>query len=352
MTIDWVTGSGLLCGLLAGGAARFGRLCTMSAVEDALVARDLRGIKAWSLALALSIAATQALILLGLVDVSTSIYGAANLHILGLLLGGLAFGLGMALVGTCSFGLLVRAGSGDLRAIVSAALLGITAMAVTAGPLSKLREPLLQFGMVSFASLGGPSLTAWLAAALGPAAASGAALVLALVVALWLVLDARMRKRPRLLLGAVGISLAVAMGWLLTGRAVDALELDRPESLSFVAPVGRALLQLMMEPFRNVGFGVMAAAGVVLASLGVALARREFRWEAFDDALEMRRHFVGAVLMGIGGVLALGCTIGQGFTAASTLSVSAPIFIAATLLGAKAGLAYLIEGQAIWRQHS
>ena len=127
------------------------------------------------------------------------------------------------------------------------------------------------------------------------------------------------------------------------------LALDRPESLSFVAPVGRALLQLMMEPFRNAGFGVSAAVGAWGASLAIALLRREFRWEAFDDAIEMRRHLLGAALMGIGGVLAQGCTIGQGLTAASTLAVSAPIFVLGVLVGAKFGLKYLIEGRAMWR---
>ena len=125
--------------------------------------------------------------------------------------------------------------------------------------------------------------------------------------------------------------------------------LDRPESLSFVAPVGRALLQFMVDPFRNAGFGVAASVSAFSASFAVALWRREFRWEAFDDALEMRRHLFGATLMGIGGVLAHGCTIGQGLTAASTLALSAPIFIIAVLAGAKVGLTYLIEGRAMWR---
>ena len=161
--------------------------------------------------------------------------------------------------------------------------------------------------------------------------------------------DRRLWRRRRLLSGAVLMGLAIGGGWLATSRAVDALLLDRPESLSFVAPVGRALLQLMMEPFRNTGFGVSAAVGAVLASLAVALWRREFRWEAFDDALEMRRHLLGGALMGIGGVLAQGCTIGQGLSAASTLAITAPVFVISVLVGARLGLRHLIEGRAMWR---
>lgn len=349
MDFDWVIGGGLACGTLAGGAARFGRLCTMSAIEDALVGRDYRGAKAWGLAIAVAIAATQALIALGLADPSRSLYGNPQLHVLGVALGGLAFGLGMTLVGTCSFGLLVRAGGGDLRAVVAALIVGIVAMAATAGALAPARVALLGIGSLSLAPYGGPSLADLLGKVVGTGAASG---VLAIVVGVLIaasLADRRLRVRRRLLTGSVGMGLAVAGGWLATGLAVDALALDRPESLSFVAPVGRALLQLMMEPFRAIGFGVSAAAGVLGASLLTALWRREFRWEAFDDATEMRRHLIGAALMGAGGVLAQGCTVGQGLSATSTLAASAPIFIAGVLAGAKVGLMYLIEGRAMWR---
>ena len=348
MVFDWVIAGGLLCGALAGAAARFGRLCTMSAVEDALIGRDFRGAKAWGLSLAVAIAATQFLSALGWVDLSRSLYSAPRLHLLGTLLGGIVFGLGMTLVGTCSFGLLIRAGGGDLRAAVSAGLVGIFAIAMTAGVLSPLREALLDWGVFTFPA-GGPSMLDMLNRLLGrgPSLAVLAGVLAAIVAAA--LLDRRLRKRPRLLGGSVLLGLAIAFGWLATSRAVDALILDRPESLSFVAPVGRALLQFMMEPFRNAAFGVAAAIGAVVASFLVALWRRELRWEAFDDATEMRRHLFGGALIGIGGVLAQGCTIGQGMSAASTLAISAPIFIASVLVGAKLGLAHLIEGRSLWR---
>ena len=127
MQIDWAILGGFLCGALAGGAARYGRLCTMSAIEDALIGRDYRGAKAWALAAAVAIAATQLLAATSLVDISSAIYLSPRLHVVALLLGGLLFGLGMTLVGTCSFGLIVRAGGGDLRAAVSAVLVGVCA---------------------------------------------------------------------------------------------------------------------------------------------------------------------------------------------------------------------------------
>jgi uncharacterized protein len=349
LILDWAIIGGFLAGAVAGAAARFGRLCTMSAIEDALVGGDRRGMKAWGLAIASAIAATHTLTLLGWIDLDRSLYTGTQFHALGAILGGGIFGLGMTLVGTCSFGLIVRAGGGDLRALMSALVVGIFAFAATAGALAPLRTPLLALGIIDLSALGGVSLDRMIEHAFGanPARAFVPALVCVLVVIA--LADKRLRNRPRLITGSIAIGLSIALGWLVTSQAVNAMTLDRPESLSFVAPVGRALLQFMMEPFRNVGFGVAAMFGALVASYGVAHLRREVRWEAFDDALEMRRHLFGAMLMGLGGVLAQGCTVGQGLSAASTLSISAPLFLIGVLIGAKLGLRHLIEGHAVWR---
>lgn len=336
MAIDWIIAGGLASGALAGAAARFGRLCTMGAIEDALIGRDFRGAKAWGVAIACAIAFTGAGSALGLVNVTGSSYRTDSLHVLGVVIGGLMFGLGMTLAGTCSFGLLVRAGGGDLRAAVTAAILGASAAAVTSGLLAPLREPLLGIGRIPLdLPLSSPLLTSI-------ALAAGAALVLPAA------LDRRLWRRPRLLLSALALGLAVAIGWAATSQAVDALSLTRPETLSFVAPLARLLLQLVDRPYLSIGFGGFAALGAIAGSVAVAAWRGDIRFEAFDDAREMGRHAGGAVLMGFGGVLAQGCTIGQGVSAASVLSLSAPLFIAAVIIGARIGLWHLIDGEIKW----
>lgn len=349
MNFDWAIVGGLFGGALAGAAARFGKLCTMSAIEDALVGRDYRGAKAWGLALAGAIAATQMLAAIGLVDLSRNPYASPEVHVFGALFGGAVFGLGMSLAGTCSFGLLVRAGGGDLRAIMAALVVGIFAFALTAGALAPLRTPMLAIGTLDLGSYGGASLRGLFGHRFGETASQLMVASLCCALVATALSDRRLRTRPRLLAGAGLIGLAIAFGWLTTSRAVDALVLDRPESLSFVAPVGRLLLQFMIEPLRNVGFGVAATCGAVAASFCVAWLRGDLRWEAFDDAHEMRRHLFGAALMGIGGVLAQGCTIGQGLSAASTLAITAPLFVIGVLFGAKLGLRHLIEGYSLWQ---
>jgi uncharacterized protein len=345
---NWAIAGGLLAGALAGGAARFGRLCTMSAIEDALIAQDRRAAKVWGLAIGSGIGFTQLFAALGWIDLSRTLYSTPQLHVLGALLGGTLFGLGMSLVGTCSFGLLIRAGGGDLRALISALVVGIFAFATTTGSLATFRGPLLTLGVADLSTVG-TTIDFALAQLVNKTAATAftAALVLTLVtVAL---VDSRLHRRPRMLASAIVLGLAIAVAWLMTSRAVWSLSLDRPESLTFVAPVGRALAQFMMQPFRNSGFGVAAVCGVIAASFFVATRRTEFRWEAFDDAHEMRRHLLGASLMGIGGVLAQGCTIGQGMSAASVMGFSAPLFLLGLMVGAKIGLKHLIEGSSMWR---
>lgn len=349
MDLDYGTIGGLVCGAVAGGAARYGRLCSMSAIEDALVGNDYRGAKAWGLAVAVAGLATMVLVGLGLVDLATSTLLSPRVHLLGVIAGGLLFGLGMTLVGTCSFGLIVRAGGGDLRALVSAIIVGAFAFAVTAGLLAPIRLLLLDVGVVDASRLGAASMDRLLATAMGGRTATGVVVAGLLSLAAIAIGDRRLRLRPRLVASAVLVGLAVPGGWLATTLAVADMTATRVESLSFVAPAGRALLQFMALPFRDASFGMSAVLGAAAASFAVAVLRKELRWEAFDDAREMRRHLAGAAMMGVGGVLAQGCTVGQGLTAASAGAVTAPIFVVAVLFGAQAGLKFLIEGTSLWR---
>ncbi|KAB2920757.1 MAG: YeeE/YedE family protein [Hyphomicrobiaceae bacterium] len=343
---------GFICGFLAGFAAQYGRLCTVGAIEDALVARDYRRASAWAVSAAVAILITQALVFADVLDLSATHYVLARMDLLGLIVGGLLFGLGAALVGTCAFGLLVRIGTGDLRALVSAVLLGLAAFAATGGILSPLRQSLADFGAVDTTGVGGTTLTAIASTQLGNAAAVLCALLVPAVLLAFGIGNQRLHKKPRLIAASCLMGVAIAGGWLATGVIADPFTVQRPESLTFVAPLGRLILNIMGETLSSTSFGVATLFGVAMGSLAVALARGELRWEAFDDQREMRRHLLGALLMGFGGVLARGCTIGQGLTGTSTLSIAAPIAVAAMVVGARFGLTHLIEGRPLfarWR---
>lgn len=346
---DWILPlGGFICGAVAGAAARRGRLCTMGAIEDVVVAGDYRRAKAWGLALAVAAALTQAFALAGWIDPAQAIYGGPRLDLLGAVLGGAIFGVGMALAGTCGFGLLVRAGGGDLRAFVSAGVMGVVAFAATAGVLEGLRAAAVRAGTVDLGFMGGPLATEIAARHFGP---TGAALVVlggVAALALFALSDQRLRRKPRLLAASGLIGAAVAGGWLATGPLADPFGAHRLESLTFVAPIGRLILQIMSEALSNAGFGVGSVLGVMAGSFAVAMAQEEGRFEAFDDPREMKRHLLGAALMGLGGVLARGCTIGQGLSAGSLTSISTPLVLGGIVLGAALGLRHLIEGRPLF----
>lgn len=338
---------GAACGLATGAAAQFGRLCTFSAIEDAVVAGDLRRARAWALAVGVAIISTQALAAAGVVDLSDAAYAQTRIGLVGLIVGATLFGVGMALVGTCGFGILVRAGSGDLRALVAGAVLGITAFAATGGVLSAPRIWLANLGAVDMSAIGGATATAIASELLGPDKALLPAILVSALLMAFVITCHRIRRKLRMLSAAVILGLAVTAGWIVTAGLADPFAAQRPESLTFVGPLGRVILITMGETLQQSAFAVSSVLGVMAGSFAIAWARDELRWEAFDDQREMRRHLLGAMLMGAGGVLARGCTIGQGMSAASTLALTAPVAVLFMVLGARLGLFYLIEGRSL-----
>lgn len=336
---------GVLVGACCGFTVRRARLCSFGAVEDAWMGGDTRRLRIFGMALAVALLGTQLLVMSGLLDPGSSTYVQPALPWLSIAVGSTLFGLGMALVGTCGFGSLVRLGAGDLRSLIVMMVFGSVAYATLRGMLAPVRIEIIE--KVYWPIPGGQkSDLASLVAYLGVPHARIVFVGLAAAVLLAAVgSDARLRRSPRLLFAGLTLGLAVVAGWWVTGVAVDDFEsVARAQSLTFVSPVGRALYAVLTAPAALLEFGIGTLIGVTLGSFMSALYDREFRWEAFDDDREMRRHLVGAVLMGGGGVLAGGCTIGQGISAGSVMALSWPLAIAGMMIGARIGIAFLMEG--------
>jgi uncharacterized membrane protein YedE/YeeE len=338
-------------GILLGFVARRGRFCTVGAIEDVIYASDMRRAGAWVLAVAVAIVGVHALELWGGLDLTRSIYTGPRVEWGGAIIGGLLFGVGMALVGTCGFGTLLRLGGGDLKALVTFLVMAATAMIAMRGLIGigrvRVTEP-LTFELAHSMSQRLPTLVGTWVGLSGPsvavaAMALGAAIGLA-VFATGGLTRAKLVRSMRALAPGLAIGLIIVLGWWATGVAgFDAFETRRVESFSFVAPLGETLLYFMLSSALRPDFPVGAVLGVVLGAFVAARSAGQFRWEAPDGASEMRRHLFGAVLMGVGGIAALGCTIGQGVTGISTLSIGSMLSIASILAGARISLYWLIE---------
>lgn len=330
---------GLFGGLLLGYAARVGRFCTLGAIEDALYGDSFDRLRMWAVALGLSMLGCAALVGSGILLRPETFLLRDGFSPIAAALGGVLFGYGMALAGNCGYGALARLGTGDMRAFVLVTILGITAYASLFGPLAPLRVALfsLEFGRIESPAtldsvLGGlfGLNPIWIAVGLG---------IACLFLGLW------NGARGKALLWGGLVGAAIVSGWAVTS-AVSHWTFDPVgvRSHNFSAPVGENLAWIMMSSVRPISFATGSVVGVVLGSLLGSWRLAQFRWEACEDPRELKRQVLGAVMMGFGATLALGCSVGQGLSAFSVLTLSAPIVTVSIFAGAALGLRHLIVG--------
>ena len=340
--------AGLAAGFVMGFIARRHHFCTLSALERHWYAGDGHGLRSWVLAAATALVLTQLLAVAGLADLNASFYLAPEFGWTGAVIGGLAFGFGMALVGTCGFGALVRTGGGSLRSAVVLVVLGLSALAAQRGLIALGRVRIVEDLAVDLSFAGDQSIGSLLSALVGTDLRVPAACAVALALLWWVFRERSFRSQcGRILAGAI-IGSAIAFGWVATTLAHrHSFEPVQVEAGSFVVPVADTILQVVVYTGALPDYGVGLVIGVVLGAASCAFTHKDVRWEACDDARELGRHLSGGFLMGTGGVFAMGCTIGQGVSAVSVLALSAPIVMVSIAMGARMGLAYLIEGSAL-----
>jgi uncharacterized protein len=332
-----------------GAIAQRTHFCTMGAVADIINIGDWSRMRMWVLAIGTAMLGFNAMVALGWIDAGKSIYAGPRLIWLSNALGGLLFGFGMVLASGCGSKTLVRIGGGNLKSVVVFAVLGIAAFATLKGITGVARVATVDRVAVDLA--GGQDLPT-LAASLFGLAKSRAALMLGALIGGALVVWSLMRAEGRsrdVLLGGVGIGAVIVAMWWVSGRlgyvaedpntlqeAFVGTNSQRMESLSFVAPIAYSIdwLIFFSDKSKVLTIGIVSTAGVIVGSALVALATRTFRWEGFANAEDTGNHLIGAVLMGVGGVTAMGCTVGQGLSGVSTLALGSFIALAGIVGGA------------------
>ena len=345
-----------------GALANRGNFCTMGAVSDVVNMGHWNRMRMWLLAMAVAMLGATALASSGLADLSKATVQRPVLPWLSLLVGGTAFGVGMTLAGGCANKNLVRLGGGSIRSLVTLLVMGISAYMTLKGLFGQWRASWLDPVNIDLAAWG------WKDQGLGTAVARltgtdastarwAAALALAVPLLVFVFKDRRFRQNYLQVLTGLCIGALVVGGWYVSGHlgygenpetletVYFATNSRTIESLSFVGPVayGLELLMLWTDKSLRPSFGIISAVGVVLGSLAMALSQRRFRWEGFASSfVDLRDHLVGAVLMGFGGVTALGCTVGQGLSGISTLALGSFVAVAAIIGGAVATLKYQV----------
>jgi hypothetical protein len=337
--------------------------CAMGAVSDWVNVGDTGRMRAWVFSMAVALAGVIALEAAGTVNLSGETfppYRTANFAWIRYLLGGLMFGAGMTLASGCGNRTLVRIGGGNLKSLVVVVIFAACAYLMLWTPLyEKAFLPWVAATTVNLQAYGvaNQELGTVLAGMFGMGRSQALNLVVAAAVAAGMLVfcfrSADFRGEPDHILGGAVVGLAIVFGWWLTGGAIgrewrEFAEMSavvpsrvQVQSYTFVAPMGDTL-RYLLDP-RNlslVNFGVMALAGVIVGSSAWALATGQFRIEWFASRKDFANHAVGAALMGIGGVLSMGCTFGQAITGISTLAIGSILTFLAIVIGAAGTMKY------------
>ena len=319
-----------------GAVAQRASFCTMGAITDVVNFGDWRRMRMWLLAIAVAIAGAGVLQAMGAIDVEKSIYTSADVPWLSHIVGGLLFGAGMTLASGCGSKTLIRLGAGNLKSLIVLIVLAAAAYMTLKGAFAGIRAFALdpvRFNVGAKASDLPAILSAW---GVPSSVRWWLPLVVAAAIAAFVFASRDFRTAPELLIGGLVVGAVIVGGWYVSAHlgyvAEDPATLEehflatnstRAESFSFVAPTAYLLELLMLwtDQSRVVTFGIAGVLGMIAGSFTMAVATRNFRWEGFANAEDVGNHLVGGVMMGFGGVTALGCTIGQGLTGVSTLAV-------------------------------
>jgi hypothetical protein len=350
-----VTGLAFALAFAFGAVAYRVSFCTMGSITDIVTFGDWRRMRMWLLAIVVAIAGTAALQWAGLIDTAKTIYTGARVPWLSHLVGGFLFGFGMTLASGCGSKTLIRAGAGNLKSWIVLVFLAATAYMTLKGVFAPLRVN----GLDTFRlDVGAPTsdLPALaLAAGLGGAVRLALPLVAAAALAAFVFASRDFRSSRAMIVGGIVIGAVIVGGWYVSGHLgyvpedpqtleerFVATNSGRMESYSFVAP-NAYLLELLLlwtDQSRVLTFGIAGVLGMLAGSAAVALATRTFRFEGFASVEDLGNHVAGAILMGFGGVTALGCTIGQGLTGISTLAIGSILTFAAIIAGCVVAVKY------------
>ncbi|NBT31716.1 MAG: YeeE/YedE family protein [Rhodobacteraceae bacterium] len=317
---------GLATGIMFGVAAQRSRFCLRAATVSFARGRLDDKVAVWLLTFSTAVVWVQGAALAGLIDIPEARMMAVPGSWSGAIIGGLMFGAGMVLARGCSGRLLVLAATGNLRSLVSGLIFAVVAQMTLGGWLAPLRDRIAALWITQ----GGRNVD--LIAALHLPKQSG--LVLGLVTALVaLEISRRNRIGPARLIFASGVGFAVAVGWVLTtALARVAFDPVQIESATFTGPSAHTLM-FFLNRTAVLEFDVGLVPGVVIGAFVASVVGREFRFQGFENEANMRRAFVGAALMGFGGMLAGGCAIGAGVTGGSIFAGTAWVALTAFWVG-------------------
>lgn len=348
--------------------------CTMGAVSDWVNFGDMDRMRSWLLAMAVAIAGVVLLEAGNIVSLPADTfppYRTANFAWVRYVLGGFAFGVGMTLASGCGNKTLVRIGGGNIKSVVVLIFASLAAYAMLWTNFFNdyfmvwIRPTIIDLGNFNIQSqelasvvggIAGVENTAQLHIGLGLAAAA--------LLLFYVFRSSGFRDNKNTIVAGIVVGLAVVIGWYVTGGNYESWKefadfSDEPpsrvavQSYTFMSPMGD-LVRYLKEPgnLSLINFGVIALFGVIAGSFVYAVVSKSFRLEWLAGTKDGISHAIGGVLMGTGGVLAMGCTIGQAIAGVSTLALGSLVTFFAIVFGAALTMKiqfHMIDGKTFTR---
>lgn len=338
--IHYVAILGFCIALVFGFVGNKTHFCTMGAISD-VVNMGARGrMGSWFLGIGIAVIGVQTLRVLGLLSLGESMYLSTQFLYLSYVLGGLIFGVGMTLAAGCGQRNLVRVGGGNLKSLIVVIVLGVTAYMTLRGILALVRLNYIYKANIELTDLGmnSQSLSQGVSALTGIPDGTILQTVLALVIGLGFIAYALKQQEFRSsfdnVLAGLAVGGCVLAAWFVTGYlGQDDFDPISPQGLTFIGPTGNTISYLMTFTGAQINFGIAVTFGMIVGSFAYAVISGTFRIETFSNRSEMVSHLIGAAMMGFGGVLSFGCTIGQGVTGMSTLALGSFITLAMIIFG-------------------
>ncbi len=362
--------AGFIIAVVMGAVVNKTGFCTMGGVSDWVNMGDTSRMRAWLMAMGIAMIGVVIFEYIGLArpDAAFPPYRMGNLVWLENLLGGLIFGVGMTLASGCGNKNLVRLGAGNFKSLLVLGIIAVIAYFMV-NPFPGSDKTL--FSALFYPWTSPTSIDLGAAQDLGTVIAGEesaltARLIIGLILGLGLIAFAfkksNVRKDSDHWLAGLVVGLAIFAAWVATSIIMidadgDLLSLSdyytewdlyaedetgkpaigaplSPQSYTFINPMGQTLglLAVGKGAPNFLTFGIVAALGVIVGSFLWALLTKGLRFEWFASFKDFYTHVIGAILMGVGGVLGMGCTIGQGISGVSTLAIGSFITVAAIVL--------------------
>jgi hypothetical protein len=330
---------GFLIALVFGAVANKTHFCTMGSISDWINIGTKGRFRTWMLAMGIAMLGTQAMTALGWIDLTNTIYLGTGFQWAGYILGGLIFGVGMTLGSGCGQRSLVRVGGGNLKSLVVLLVMGVTAYTTVFGLLAPVRLELAARTSIDLSEHGmiDQGIATLIANWIGTDAQITLLVLIALIGAgtvIFAFSNSDYRRDFDNILAAITVGAVVIAGWYITGvLGNDDFEPVPVESISFISPSGNTINYVMTYTGATINFGIAVVLGVIAGSFLYAVVSRSFRIETFASRSDLINHLLAGFMMGFGGILALGCTIGQGVTGMSTLSTGSLLALLSIIAG-------------------